>query len=451
MPAAKKTATRKVGVRRSAVSGKGAYKSAKAPKYYKRYRAMKEASSNETVGEKIGKTLGGWAQKAIKAITGFGDYHLPNYDIKKNVILEETNSPPEVTNRGHEFIVRHREYIKDIYAGLSTNTTGPSVFNIEGFSINPGLLQTFPWFAAVAQNFEQYEIQGMLFEYKSMFSDAAVQVGGSLGTVIMATEYNAASAPFANKIVMENYEYAQSSKPSLSMCHPVECARHLSVLSELYVRNDTLDVAQQDIKTYDFGKFYIATQGVPSNNTVGPSLGELWVTYQIRLIKPKIAIDYIDSGYSRWSHPAQVVDSGGNIFQDPTGWQQDADSTLNVQILDDRTIQIPLFTTERRYEVLITVSDPTNSTSQAAAIGWFPGGSPVASNATLVSGYTPATFQVTNVSGSVITSSTTASFVVQTLPLGNFGPYATVLLPAGGMPATKNVVSSMIVNAIPVA
>ena len=87
------------------------------------------------------------------------------------------------------------------------------------------MIETYPWLANVAGRFEEYNIEGMLFEYKSMYSDAAVQTGGSLGSVIMATSYNAAKPLFASKIEMENYEFAMSAKPSVSMCHPIECAR----------------------------------------------------------------------------------------------------------------------------------------------------------------------------------------------------------------------------------
>ena len=95
------------------------------------------------------------------------------------------------------------------------------------------MIETYPWLANVAGRFEEYNIEGMLFEYKSMYSDAAVQTGGSLGSVIMATSYNAAKPLFASKIEMENYEFAMSAKPSVSMCHPIECACGQTPLNEL--------------------------------------------------------------------------------------------------------------------------------------------------------------------------------------------------------------------------
>ena len=95
-----------------------------------------------------------------------------------------------------------------------------------------------------------------------MYSDAVVTANGSLGSIILATEYNAGAPPFANKQAMENYEFAQSCKPSCSVLHPIECARSQSVLSELYVRTGIVP-PNEDVKTYDFANFYFASQGIP--------------------------------------------------------------------------------------------------------------------------------------------------------------------------------------------
>ena len=265
------------------------------------------------VGSLLGGAAGGLVHKLVHKVTGFGEYTLPSYTVTSNRLLE-TNDPPTVQNEGKEFVIRHREYIGDIYSGVagSSGAPAPSPFKIQAFDINPGLIESFPWLANVAARFEEYRIEGMLFEYKSMYSDAAVQTGGSLGTVIMATSYNAAKPLFTSKLEMENYEFAQSAKPSVSMCHPIECARGSAPLSELYVRTSSQNVTGQDVKMYDFGKFQIASQGVPSTGSA-QSLGECWVTYQIRFLKPRIS-DYLDSGYARISQDPAVQPAGSQPF-----------------------------------------------------------------------------------------------------------------------------------------
>lgn len=252
------------------------------------------------LGGPIGGQAGGLINRALYALTGFGDY-----TVRKNVLLEETNGPPAVINRSNkEFVVRHREYIQDIYASIAPGNEQPSNFGILSYPINPGSATTFPWLSTIADKFEQYRIEGMVFEYKSLYSDAVVTLNGSIGSVILATEYNAGAPTFSSKQAMENYQFAQSAKPSCSILHPIECANRQNVLSELYIRPGIVPVGE-DVKTYDFGDFQIASQGIPVNvANAPPVLGELWVSYQIALLKPRIptaSSNYIDSGFAYFS------------------------------------------------------------------------------------------------------------------------------------------------------
>jgi len=82
---------------------------------------------------------------------------------------------------------------------------------------------------------------------------------------------------------MENYEFANSAKPSETFIHPIECKRSLNPVSELYVRTGSIP-ANADQRLYDLGNFQIATGG----NSGSGILGELWVTFEICLFKPKL-------------------------------------------------------------------------------------------------------------------------------------------------------------------
>lgn len=399
-------------------------------------------------GGLLGSAAGGLLQNIIHKVTGFGDYTLPTYNITQNKLLE-SNDPPIVQNNGKEFIIRHREYIGDLYSGVagSTGSPAPSPFKIQAFNINPGLSATFPWLANVASRFEEYSLEGMLFEYKSLYSDAAVQTGGSLGSVIMATSYNASKPLFQSKIEMENYEFAQSAKPSVSMCHPIECAPSQSVLSELYVRTNDQVIADQDQKMYDFGKFQIASQGIPCTGQA-LSLGEIWVTYQIKLLKPRIS-DYLDSGYARLQHEPAVQPSGGHPF-DPnplTAWSSKYDN-IGVKIIDNDSFQLPLRSNARTYMLSFTCFDPGMGTSQNAAVGIFSANSPAFTNASVlnVSGFNNPS--CTMVSGSVITSGTTYTCYFRTEPLAPGRVFAEVTLPSA-LGATLIMMKNLIINAVP--
>ena len=252
-----------------------------------RYAAPRPRQYKQSFGSRVGAMIGDAAQGLVKHVTGFGDYK-----IQKNVLLEETNSPPQVINRGKEFVIRKREYIGDVYSAAGS-ANSVSLFNVQRFPIQPGDSSTFPWLSTIADKFEQYRIEGMLFEFKSLYSDAVVTQNGSIGSIVLATEYNAGDTNFLNKQQMENYEFAQSCKPSHSVIHPIECKRSQSVLSELYIRPGAVP-AGQDVKTYDFGDFQIASQGIPLGSAgAAVNLGELWVSYQIVLIKPQIPANVV--------------------------------------------------------------------------------------------------------------------------------------------------------------
>ena len=221
------------------------------------------------------------AMMAGKYLTGFGDYAMPAILPQKNTLMDAitANGPPALySTTARSLVVRHREFIGDVI-------TGPdSGFNITNFSINPGLYETFPWMSTIAQNFEQYRVNGMVFEFKSTSADALNSTNTALGTVIMATEYNSDSPAFTTKQQMENHEFANSAKQSCSILHPIECARNLTTISELYTR--TGDVPSgQDLRLYDLGRFGIATVGQQGANV---NIGELWVTYEIELLKPQL-------------------------------------------------------------------------------------------------------------------------------------------------------------------
>jgi hypothetical protein len=215
---------------------------------------------------------------AAQAIRGFGDYK-----VSGNSLMCGGMTVPEVVNsvKNAGIIIRHKEYLADIDASTT--------FNLNSYPINPGMIQTFPWLSQVAPNFEQYKFRGILFEFKSLSSDSVLSsaTSSALGAVIMSTQYDVLDPPFTNKFNMENYEFANSTKPSLSMIHPIECAKSQTSVSELYIRDGPVPTGA-DQRLYDLGMFSIATVGMQASSGVA---GELWVTYEVELYKPKLIED----------------------------------------------------------------------------------------------------------------------------------------------------------------
>lgn len=235
-----------------------------------------KVKQDTSIGKLVGKGVDLLLSKGIGGlITGFGDYK-----VASNTLLTGGLDPPTIVNSVREggVIIRHREYLRDINA--STN------FSIDSFPLNPGIIETFPWLSNVALHFEQYKFRGVIFEFKSLSSDAVLSAATSsaLGSVIMATQYNALSPQFNDKFNMENYEFANSAKPSQSFLHPIECMRTQTPVYELFVRG-TGTPADADLRLYDMGTFNIATVGMQGSGGIA---GELWVTYEIELLKPKL-------------------------------------------------------------------------------------------------------------------------------------------------------------------
>ncbi|QMW69031.1 capsid protein [Crucivirus-534] len=233
-------------------------------------------------------------------IMGYGSYRKGRGGSK---VL--AGNPPTVQNSKGGFIVRHREYLGDINTSQS--------FANYAFSLNPGIESTFPWLASIAQNFEEWVPRGIVFEFKTTSSDAVVSTNANaaLGTVIMATEYNPYNGVFANKQQMENYEWAKSCKPSMSMLHGVECSKKLNPQNSFFIRTAPVPTSQ-DQRWYDLGIFQLATVGMQSN---GAACGELWCSYEIELRKPRIQVGIAgqDTGNTNFDH-YQIYDATHNTI-----------------------------------------------------------------------------------------------------------------------------------------
>lgn len=226
------------------------------------------------LGSKAGEYIGGAAQRAFSAITGFGDY-----SVKQNVFA--TGSLPQVMNDpgAGGTVIRFQEYLGDIVTSAVAND-----FNIQEFILNVANEQTFPWVSQLAANYEQYEMQGLLFQFRSTSANALNSTNTALGSVMMATQYDVMDTPFASKGEMLNYEFSTSCKPSENCMHMIECAPKQTTISQLYTLNGPVPTGA-DPRLYHLGRFHVATTGFQGQSV---NIGELHVTYQIKLLKPKL-------------------------------------------------------------------------------------------------------------------------------------------------------------------
>jgi len=246
--------------------------------------ALGTAVGMPNLGVAGGRMAGGMIQRRVQ---GRGKYVVN--DLVNGMAAEGTIPVFGVPDENGTVRIRHKEYIADIFSPAT-----PANFVSQTFSLNPGLAGVFPWLSQTAANYDEYEFKGLIFTYNPVISDSSNS--GAMGTVIVATQYNAANSAFASKQQMLEYSGSVSARICDTIVHGVECdpRKHGGSAIE-YVRAGAVP-SGQDVKTYDLGLFQISTSGVSSGSfPAGTQLGELWVSYDIELRKPKF---WDNLGYS---------------------------------------------------------------------------------------------------------------------------------------------------------
>lgn len=270
-------------------------------------------------GGSVGGMIGRGAGAVLSKIFGHGDYQVSNISaVSQNNLLTNAANVPQFGTGKVACNFKHREFLGDVF---SSSTIG--AFNIIDYPINPGQAVTFPWLSqVVGASFQQYRINGMTFEFRSMSSDALNSTNTALGSVIMSTDYDSADLTFTSKQEMENTEYGVSCKPSVNMLHAIECARGQTPVSELYIRSFAVP-SGKDIRMYDMGRFSIATVGCQAASV---NLGELWVTYDIDAFKAieqpplyiapvsEYTLNGVDATHAMGTSQTVIVDQIGLTF-----------------------------------------------------------------------------------------------------------------------------------------
>jgi hypothetical protein len=230
----------------------------------------------------------GWERGAsFSKQMGWGDYNTPAVANQIVSAPPETSVTPAFVNPGDDLsgdvVLYHREFIRNVTVSGSAGTS--TAFELTSYELNPGIAGTFPFLSQIANNFELYEFQGLMFQYVPTYGESGSS-SNNLGKVIMATNYDPDASEFASSVQMQNYDYSNSCKPSLGQVHGVETMSSKRASDLMYIREG--DVTRDKVFT-DIGKFQIATEGVPlAAGATSAIIGELWVTYRIKLSRAKL-------------------------------------------------------------------------------------------------------------------------------------------------------------------
>lgn len=229
-------------------------------------------------GRKIGGLVYDTARPFMDGVGGYiprtrgsGSYEMNSLIEGSSAVVPNMQGSDEVGT----ITVTHKEFLGTI--------SGSQLFENVGFSINPGLATSFPWLSQIAANYEEYDFIQLVYCYTSLLSDSTAS--GAVGQIIMTTNYNAGQQIYQTTNAMLNNIGTTCGRPiDTPMLHGVECDDEKNVQDSHFIRTGAVPQGQ-DVKTYDLGIFQIATEGMPAD---GQLQGQLWVSYQVQLRKPRI-------------------------------------------------------------------------------------------------------------------------------------------------------------------
>jgi len=275
---------------------------------------------------------------AVRKITGRGSY---GTNLGSNDLFS--------ANDKDDIIISHSEFLTSI---TPTNTGFQTQFSCV---LNPGLKSFAPMLAQIAQFYEEYEFEQLVFEFRSTVVEGN---DNAAGTLLMATQYNPTNPLFLDEVSMDNYSHSCATRVTDSLLHGVECEERATGQARFeYVRTGDVPVGQ-DPKTYDLAVFQVATQGATANL----QLGRLYVHYKVKLSKLKLVpVTPLNSliWASRRTAGTSITTSalfgtsGSEAF-----YQTNAPDNIFIQ---DNAIIFPSSLPAGRYQISVQVFIPTAS------------------------------------------------------------------------------------------
>lgn len=224
----------------------------------------------------------GLAQRGVSKlqnIFGNGDYRT------NSLIKGGINNAPSFGSTSSTY--RRREPIGTV---VSSSVAGK--FQLQKFTVNPGLSSTFPWLSGLAGNYESYRPNSILLEYVPTSGMSVASGNTALGSVTMAAQYNPYAMDPQDLQTIQGYPDAVTLAPYEHGLCGLECKPSKRQADTLLIRNANLGtsavVASGADTLFDLCEFFIATEG-----TQDPSvkLGQLWITYDIVLTNPIVPLN----------------------------------------------------------------------------------------------------------------------------------------------------------------
>jgi len=226
-------------------------------------------------GGALGGPVGSAAGAALSTITGYGDYVVSHNTITKAGGSGAVDIVPKFSGKGgvdSNVRITHREYVGEVTAPEGTG------FNVTQYAITPTNANLFPWLAAFAKKFQRWKLHGMVFYYKSTSTDY-----NNSGIIALTVNYDPADPGYISMQGMMNSKFAVSTKPSMNLAAPVECAPSESPQAGYFVEHG-VETLGAELRQTCKGMLYVGTDGL--SVAPGTKVGQLYVTYDIEMMYP---------------------------------------------------------------------------------------------------------------------------------------------------------------------
>jgi len=182
-----------------------------------------------------------------------------------------TKSQPIFEKTAGQQRIIHREKIAKVASG------GTGAFSVlKTIALNPGVAASFPWLSNESAGYESYRFNRLRYVWIPSIGSAVA------GNVIMGPDYDAADPAPVGETALSSYVDSDEERVWCPLA--VECNPEMLNGSERrkFVRLGVL-AANQDIKTYDSGNFFVAVTDDAAVQT-----GKLWVEYDVTLYNPQV-------------------------------------------------------------------------------------------------------------------------------------------------------------------
>jgi len=169
-------------------------------------------------------------------------------------------------------------YVESERIGTVTGTVDFLVGIIS--QMNPGLAGSFPWLSGHANLYEKYRVNKLIYRYKNLKGTATD------GNVLFGFDYDVLDGPPATAIQMTQLTEWIDGAPWRIFEFRVPTDGRI-----LFTRQGP--VAGADLKTYDMGQLFVATEGCPA-----AQVGYLEVEYDISFYNKQSSFYSVPSSYT---------------------------------------------------------------------------------------------------------------------------------------------------------